>query len=332
MLLCLPRRHRSDDVSSSPTVKKHASARSSRTRRRSRCSCPPKEASSRFRVRSPACSVTTRELVEKKPLAELVIEQDRPGLGVVAPSSPGSEQRQRPRDCRAPGSYVTMATAGAVRAHDREPARGPDRRRVRHLRARHHGPFDRRAPAPPCALASSPRPWTSTADGILVVDRGGRITSFNRRFAEMWRLPESLLEIGDDSAVLTFVPTSSRSPRSSSPRSRSSTRSRKRKADTIEFKDGGVLERHSRPQRVDGAVVGRVWSFRDATDRKRLEEELSYQAFHDSLTGLANKALFQDRLQHAAARIERTRGTPRRALHRLGQLQDGERQPRSRRR
>lgn len=42
----------------------------------------------------------------------------------------------------------------------------------------------------------------STADGILVVDRGGRIVSFNRKFTEMWRIPEAVLVARDDAQAL----------------------------------------------------------------------------------------------------------------------------------
>jgi diguanylate cyclase (GGDEF)-like protein/PAS domain S-box-containing protein len=149
----------------------------------------------------------------------------------------------------------------------------------------------------------------STADGILVVDAAGRITSHNRRFAEMWQLPEQVLTDRDDAQALSYVLDQLVRPQEfvakveelyAQPEASSH--------DTLEFLDGRVFERYSQPQLVEGEVVGRVWSFRDVTDRKRLENELSYQAFHDPLTGLANKRLFQDRLQHAVARIGRTKG------------------------
>jgi diguanylate cyclase (GGDEF)-like protein/PAS domain S-box-containing protein len=52
----------------------------------------------------------------------------------------------------------------------------------------------------------------------------------------------------------------------------------------------------------DLAVEGVVVNYRDVTTRRKLENELRHQAFHDSLTGLANRALFLDRLQHAMSR------------------------------
>ncbi|MEP6972507.1 MAG: EAL domain-containing protein [Actinomycetota bacterium] len=56
---------------------------------------------------------------------------------------------------------------------------------------------------------------------------------------------------------------------------------------------------------ADPAVGGVVLNTRDVTDRKALEEELAHQAFHDSLTGLSNRAVFRDRVDHALARSAR---------------------------
>jgi PAS domain S-box-containing protein len=57
----------------------------------------------------------------------------------------------------------------------------------------------------------------------------------------------------------------------------------------------------------EAAVGGVVVNYRDITTRRRLEDELRHQAFHDSLTGLANRALFSDRLEHALSRTGRSR-------------------------
>jgi diguanylate cyclase (GGDEF)-like protein len=57
----------------------------------------------------------------------------------------------------------------------------------------------------------------------------------------------------------------------------------------------------------DPAVGGLVVNYRDITTRKTLEDELRHQAFHDSLTGLANRALFVDRLEHALSLARRNR-------------------------
>jgi diguanylate cyclase (GGDEF)-like protein/PAS domain S-box-containing protein len=147
----------------------------------------------------------------------------------------------------------------------------------------------------------------STADGILVLDNHGAITGFNRRFSEIWRLSTDFVAIGEDSSKLAFVLDQLLNPQAFLARRRELDHKPENESfDTLEFKDGRAIELTSKPQKVAGTIVGRVWSFRDVTDRIRLEDELEYRAFHDSLTGLANKALFQDRLDHALARIDQT--------------------------
>ncbi|MDQ2677491.1 MAG: EAL domain-containing protein [Actinomycetota bacterium] len=151
----------------------------------------------------------------------------------------------------------------------------------------------------------------ATAEGILVVGLDGELVSSNRQFLEMWRLPGGAKELDhlDDDQMVEVV-----LPQLSDPaafvlkldelRENIETSSR----DTIEFRDGRVFERDTRPQRIDGEVVGRVWCFRDVTDQRRLQSELQHQAFHDPLTGLANTALFRDRVTHAGQRLARSTG------------------------
>lgn len=110
----------------------------------------------------------------------------------------------------------------------------------------------------------------STADGILVVDREGHIATHNHRFAEMWRLPADLLEKRDDAAAIDAVLEQLVAPQKfldkvqqlyGDPGASS--------FDVLHFKDGRVFERYSQPQRLGVDIVGRVWSFRDLTDRER---------------------------------------------------------------
>jgi diguanylate cyclase (GGDEF)-like protein len=119
-------------------------------------------------------------------------------------------------------------------------------------------------------------------------------------------VPEELVASGDDDAVLSSVLGQVAHPSVFLAKVRELYgRPDAVSRDTIEFVDGRTFERHSMPQRIDGVTVGRVWSFRDVTEQKRLEGELAHQAFHDALTGLANQALFRDRVDHALARAAR---------------------------
>jgi diguanylate cyclase (GGDEF)-like protein/PAS domain S-box-containing protein len=143
----------------------------------------------------------------------------------------------------------------------------------------------------------------STADGILAADGMGHITLFNRRFVELWRIPKDIAESRDDDRALAHMVKQLRDPESflrkvhelyASPEAES--------FDELEFLDGRVFERYSVPQRVDGGSVGRVWSFRDVTQRKAAERQLLHDAFHDALTFLPNRSRFTELLRRSIGR------------------------------
>jgi|WetSurMetagenome_2_1015567.scaffolds.fasta_scaffold89425_2 PAS domain S-box-containing protein len=110
----------------------------------------------------------------------------------------------------------------------------------------------------------------STADGILVVDRKGDVETMNQNFLKMWRVPGPMQKTGKDSLLLNYVLTQLKDPEVflagvkklyAHPSDES--------YDILEFKDGRVFERYSKPQRVKTKIIGRVWSFRDVTEGRR---------------------------------------------------------------
>ena len=115
----------------------------------------------------------------------------------------------------------------------------------------------------------------STADGILVVNQEGKIETFNGLFARMWRLPEDVLASRDDARAMQCVLDQLSNPQAFTAKvAYLYAHAREESFDRVEFKDGRVFERYSRPQVIGGQVVGRVWSFRDITERQSLEVQL----------------------------------------------------------
>ena len=137
----------------------------------------------------------------------------------------------------------------------------------------------------------------STADGILVVDTAGNVLAYNRAFLAVWQIPDEHLST-DDEILLGIAESRLRDP--SSFRSRVQMLYDQPEADSfdsLEFLDGRVIERVSKPQRLDDRVVGRVWSFRDVTERERAAAALR----HSEATARA----FVDHSPHGICRTTR---------------------------
>ena len=156
----------------------------------------------------------------------------------------------------------------------------------------------------------------STADGILVMSREGRVAGYNDNFLTMWGIPPELLQGDSEEPIMRIIVGQLADPVAFMGRlNELDDNPEEESHDVVDFRDGRTFERYSRPQRVGQGIVGRVWSFRDVTPRRKAQEQaqqamldlaaqtekLRAMAFQDPLTGLANRAVFNDALAVALA-------------------------------
>ncbi len=117
----------------------------------------------------------------------------------------------------------------------------------------------------------------STADGILVVDREGRVVHSNERFAGMWRIPDEIVRSGQNARLLEYVSDQLEDTDDFNHEIRDVYLTTRKYFDIRRFKDGRTFEQYSSPLVGDAQERGRVWSFRDITQR-----ELSQKALRES--------------------------------------------------
>lgn len=131
----------------------------------------------------------------------------------------------------------------------------------------------------------------SAADGVLVLDTEWRIMYVNRRFADMWSLPDGLLETRDASKIIPIVLDQLKDPDAFQTRIRGAFSADEVTFDITSLKDGRVFEQYSVPLLIGSEVAGRVVRSRDITARTRAEEAL--EAARDELEGRVESQIVQ---------------------------------------
>ncbi|OIR16468.1 cyclic di-GMP phosphodiesterase Gmr [mine drainage metagenome] len=147
----------------------------------------------------------------------------------------------------------------------------------------------------------------TSPDAILVVDENASIISCNQQFIDLWRISAQVLSTRLDAPVLQTVVEQIENPDAFISRVNYLYEHRDEKSsEEIRLKDGRIVDRYSAPVKgANGKYYGRVWYFRDITERKKAAEEIERLAFYDPLTSLPNRRLLHDRLQHAIVASDR---------------------------
>jgi two-component system NtrC family sensor kinase len=161
-------------------------------------------------------------------------------------------------------------------------------------------------------------------DGILVLDETGAVASYNYRFCEMWDIPSEIVSERRDESLLNYI-----LPRLLQPQEflekvtylydHPTISSR----DEIHLRDGQVFDRYSAPVlSPEKEYYGRIWSFRDITERKYTEEALRQQVQRERLVEMISRRIRQslnleEVLNTAVAEVRQFLHTDRAVIYRF---------------
>jgi PAS domain S-box-containing protein len=120
----------------------------------------------------------------------------------------------------------------------------------------------------------------SSLDGILIVDRNGKKVLQNQQMADLWNIPPSFAEETDDRRQLEWVTNQVKSPEQFAEKiAYLHAHPDEISHDEVELLNGTFFDRYSAPVRgKDGKDYGRIWAFRDITERKKSEAQIVEQA------------------------------------------------------
>lgn len=137
----------------------------------------------------------------------------------------------------------------------------------------------------------------STLDGIYVTDKQGKVLMYNNRFLSLWKISKKLIKQETDEKILDLMNKQVADRKKFLGIIRELHDSEQDSIDIIALKNRRFFECSSAPLKSDDRIMGRVWSYRDITEQKKAEEKIWYLSFHDKLTGLYNRAFFEEELK-----------------------------------
>ncbi|MFA5096186.1 MAG: PAS domain S-box protein [Candidatus Omnitrophota bacterium] len=137
----------------------------------------------------------------------------------------------------------------------------------------------------------------ASLDGLLVVDENGKKVLTNKRLIDLWQVPQHIVDDKNDAALLQYVVSRVKDPQQFLDKVNYLYAHRDQTSkDEIEFRDGLVFERYSSPViDKEGKYFGRIWTFRDITERVR--EEARINKLNQMQSALINPGSLEEKLK-----------------------------------